>query len=830
MSIPPSSGSASSPVEATTSGASVSDAVRRRVDELRVRIREADRAYYIDADPIMADAEYDALLRELGDLEREHPELAAADSPTVRVGGAPIDGFETVVHAAPMRSIDNTYSADEVREWARRVRDLLARKGPEQEAASSEGKPGGGSRKKSGGSEAGAMLFAEPTPEPSEATAESADAVVGSASDAGGGGGRGGEFGLSEIEIAADPKVDGVAVSLRYEEGRLVQAVTRGDGVRGDNILNNVQRIRSVPLTLEGGGSNAAGRSGRSASSKRPIPPVPRVLEVRGEIYLPLSRFRAINEDRKQKGETLFANPRNMTAGTLKSLDPAVTAERGLHFTAHGRGEIDWGETEVGQLASERKSNRSGDGRKRGDVREYVHCPPETYAEFKGCLRAWGIPAPAPFVTRDIDELLRYIEIFAAQRGGLDWATDGLVIRINRFDQQEALGFTSKAPRWAIAYKYPAEQATTVLLQVDWWVGKGGTLTPRATLEPVFVSGTTVQHATLHNIEEIERRDVRIGDTVFIEKAGEIIPQVVKPVLEKRPKDAPPITPPAECPECHGPTEREGPKIYCVNPECPGQIIERLKWFVGRDQMDVDGMGEKTIELLHRHESIPLRHFADLFTLREHRETLLQLEGFKEKKVDRMLDGIDAARTQRGLRRVLAGLGIRHIGATAARTLALHFKDAEALLNATLDELINLSDFGPVTARVLHEWLQSEQGRETFNRLAAVGVDLQSREYRPSAGSDAGDGGKSGAGETASKVAGKTIVLTGTLERFTRPDLTERLQNLGAKVSGSISRKTDIVIYGAEAGSKLSKAEELDIERWDEARLIAELGIELGLE
>jgi DNA ligase (NAD+) len=382
------------------------------------------------------------------------------------------------------------------------------------------------------------------------------------------------------------------------------------------------------------------------------------------------------------------------------------------------------------------------------------------------------------------------------------------VIRLDRFDLQAELGATAKAPRWAIAFKYPAEQAITTLTAVEWLVGKGGTLTPRATMEPVLVAGTTVQHATLHNIEEIRRKDIRIGDRVVVEKAGEIIPQVVEPVVSSRSGMEESIEPPSNCPDCGGTIEQEGPKLYCTNPECPAQFREKLKWFVGRDQMDIDGLGEKLIDQLVDADLV--HHFADLFTLKG--EDLLGLERMGEKSAQKLLEGLETARA-RGLTRVLAGLGIRHIGASAAKMLARNFKDAQALLMADVDTLEALPDFGEITARSLHEHLASEPARETFRRLAEVGVSLESDLYRsPDEQGSVID----------SCFAGKTIVITGTLESFGRKELGERLESLGATITGSVSRKTDLVIAGEKAGSKLAKAIELGVETWDESRLRSE--------
>lgn len=679
----------------------------KRIDELRRLIRKADRAYYVDNAPIMADSEYDRLLRELRDLEEAHPECADPDSPTQRVAGEPIKGFRTVAHAVPMQSIDNTYSIEDLRAWHQRVLKGL---GIEESA---EGD-----------------LFAKP----------------------------------QAAAYVCDPKIDGVAISLRYEKGRLVAAVTRGDGEKGDDVTAQVRAIRAVPLQLSASGETE----------------VPEVLEVRGEIFMPNAEFERINREKEAAGEAPFANARNSTAGTLKNLDPKVTAARRLNFVAHGRGEV-----------------RGLEG-------------VETYSDFLRRIKALGIPVSTHTEVCDsIEAVEKAIETFRGQRSTLGYGVDGMVVRVNRFDQQRELGSTSRAPRWCIAFKYPAEQGETVLEHVEWQVGKGGTLTPRATMKPIFIAGTTVRHATLHNIEEIRRKDIRVGDTVIVEKAGEIIPQVVAFVPGRRPKNARPIEAPKKCPACGGTVEQEGPKVFCVNPECPEQFREKLKWFVGRDQMDIEGLGEKLVDQLI--DAGLVHHFADVFLLPEKREQLLALERMGEKSVDNLIEGIEAAKG-RGLARVLAGLGIRHIGVSAAKTIAKHFPDAEALLDASVEQIMELPDFGEVTAPVLRDYLHSKQGRDTFARLCKAGVDLSSPLYRK----------REAAG--GSPFAGKTIVLTGTLEHFTRPELTERLESLGAKVSGSVSKKTDLVIAGESAGSKIDKARELGIEVWDESRLTKALG------
>ena len=665
-----------------------------RVGDLRDLLDHANRAYYVDADPIMSDRDFDLRLAELASLEALHPELHDPDSPTSRVGGEPVPGFETAFHVVPMTSIDNTYSVEDLRAWHDRVVK-------------------------------GLDDLVEP----------------------------------GRFEMVCDPKIDGVAISLRYEEGRLVSATTRGDGTKGDVITSNVRAMRSIPVRLD-----------------TDAPPA--IFEVRGEIVMPNSSFERLNVEREAVGEPLFANARNSTAGTLKSLDPKITAGRGLRFLAHGRGELVG--LEVGG-----------------------------YAAFLEIAKSYGLPINDQAASFDsIEAVIERVESFRDDRQALGFGVDGMVIRLDRFDLQAELGATAKAPRWAIAFKYPAEQAITTLTAVEWLVGKGGTLTPRATMEPVLVAGTTVQHATLHNSEEIRRKDIRIGDRVVVEKAGEIIPQVVEPVASSRSGMEESIEPPSNCPDCGGTIEQEGPKLYCINPECPAQFREKLKWFVGRDQMDIDGLGEKLIDQLVDADLV--HHFADLFTLKH--EDLLELERMGEKSAQKLLDGLETAR-DRGLTRVLAGLGIRHIGASAAKMLARNFKDAQALLAADVDTLEALPDFGEITAQSLHEHLASEPARETFRRLAEVGVSLESDLYRSPDEQDL---------IIDSCFAGKTIVITGTLESFGRKELGERLESLGATITGSVSRKTDLVIAGEKAGSKLAKAIELGVETWDESRLRSE--------
>jgi DNA ligase (NAD+) len=573
---------------------------------------------------------------------------------------------------------------------------------------------------------------------------------------------------LGEVPaVVADPKIDGVAISLRYERGLLVQAITRGDGEKGDDVTANVRPIRSVPLRLRGD--------------------APAVLEVRGEIFMPNASFEAVNARRQKEGDALFVNARNATAGTLKSLDPAVARDRGLRFLMHGLGEVQ--------------------GMQQA-----------TYWELLQACRAMGLPvSPRSQRCDSVEQAVAAIEAFAADRATLDFGVDGMVVKVDSFADQRELGVTAKAPRWAVAFKYPAERKATTLLHVEWQVGKGGTLTPRATMKPVFVGGTTVQHATLHNIEEIRRKDIRVGDTVIVEKAGEIIPQVVEVVLAERPSGAKEIEAPTACPDCGGATEMEGPKVYCRNAACPAQFRERVKWFVGRDQMDIEGLGEKIVDQLI--DAGLVKRYSDLFTLDADSLAALESEAVNkkgetqirklgQKTADAIVANANAAK-QRGLARVLASLGLRLIGAAAAKTLARAYPDADALLAATAADFEALSDFGTITAESLAKDLSRADVKRMFVDLAEAGVDLTSPIYQKEAAD--------------SPFAGKTVVLTGTLAAFERSALTERLESLGAKVTGSVSKKTHLLIAGTDAGSKLDKARELGVPIWDEAELLKKL-------
>ncbi|WP_425400569.1 NAD-dependent DNA ligase LigA [Aeoliella sp.] len=696
----------------------------QRIQQLRDEIREHDRRYYVDATPTISDRDYDRLLEELKKLEAAHPDLITPDSPTQRVGGEPIEGFEQVAHARPMYSIDNSYDADDLRKWADRL--------------------------------------------PVEVE-----------------------------EYAIDPKIDGVAISLRYEDGQLVLAATRGDGQQGDDVTQNVRTIRSVPLSLDTAGTAP-----------------PPVLEVRGEIYCPWEEFNKWNAELEDEGQQLLANPRNATAGLLKRHDARIVAQRRLEFCAHGRGEFE------GMEAA-------------------------STIDFYEKISAWGIPTnPHTKVAKNIDEVLEVIAEFESTRHDLPYAVDGMVVKVNRFDLQDELGFTSRFPRWCIAYKYAAEQAETSLLEIQWQVGKTGKLTPRATLEPVLVAGTTVQHATLHNMGEVLRKDLHIGDRVIIEKAGEIIPQVVEALTKQRPADAVKPTAPTQCPECDGDVEieydqrrvhdikswesrverekqraekkgedpREIPEPpplteldetarYCMNPECPAQFRERLEHFAGRGQLDIDGMGEKVVEQLT--DAGLVKTIGDVFRLHERRDEVLELERMGKKKADNLFAGIEAAK-QRGLARMLSSLGIRHVGSTASRILAEHYRTIDNMLAASEDDIATFkvgeseSGIGPEIAKSLYAFLHSHTGEAVIEELRTAGVVLEMPEEETS-------------GSAGSSLAGKSLVVTGSLSKYSRKEIEELIVKHGGKASSSVSKSTAYLVAGEKAGSKLDKANKLGV-------------------
>jgi len=657
-----------------------------RIAELRQSLHDHNHRYYVLAEPVISDREYDALLGELAALEAAHPEFDDPDSPTRRVGGAPIDGFVTRPHAVPMISLANSYNIADVMAYDQRTRKLL---------------------------------------------------------------------GDQPFSYVVEPKIDGVAVSLRYENGQLVQALSRGDGREGDDLTQNIRTLHSVPLRL-----------------RTDTPP--EVLEVRGEVYMTRTGFQKLNLERQNAGQNVFANPRNAAAGSLKLLDSRTVAQRPLDAIWYGVGET------------------RGIGF-------------DTHLDLLNTLKDLGFRTPGlTWTCQSAAELEHALLDLQNQKNDYPFEMDGAVIKVNERKYYDDLGSTAKSPRWAIAYKYEPEQAETRLLDITVQVGRTGVLTPVAELEPVLVSGSTVSRATLHNWEEMERKDIRIGDTVLIEKAGEIIPAVVRVLPEKRPSDALALPPPTECPACGGPVaRREGEVAWrCDNPACPAKGLSRLKHFVSRRCMDIDNVGEELLKALLTEGLI--REPADLYRLREQRDTLLNLERMAEKSVDNLLNGIENSK-DRDLWRLIHALGIPQVGERTAQSLEEHFDSLDALAEATEDILTAIPDIGPIVAKSIVSFFALPENEQHLQRLREAEVNFTRQAKAP----DTAEG----------PLSGKIVVITGTLPTLSRDEAKDLLRKLGATVTGSVSSKTDILLAGGEAGSKLAKAQKLGIPVWDEARL-----------
>lgn len=651
-----------------------SDAVRRRHVTLKAEIERHNRLYYVEAAPEISDFDYDALMRELIRLEGQYPVLRTADSPSQRVGGAPIEGFETVTHRAPMLSIDNTYNEQELREFDERVRK-----------------------------------------------------------------GLGGETPAYVVEL----KMDGVAISLRYEGGVLVRAATRGDGLRGDDVTNNVRVIRAIPLRLETG--------------------APGALEVRGEVYMRNEDLERLNQRREEEGEEPFRNPRNTTAGTLKLLDPKVVAQRALRFFAY-------------DLVS-------------GDGIEVV-----SHRETLGNLREWGLPVNPHFEScTSMDAVMDACTRWNTRRHELGYEIDGLVIKVDSGAHRTRLGSTSKSPRWVIAYKFPAETARTRLLAIKVQVGKSGALTPVAEMEPVKLAGTIVKRATLHNFEELSKKDLRVGDLVEVQKAGEIIPQVLRYIPEERPKGALPCRIPVACPVCQGEVRKDPDGVFmrCLNVGCPAQVKERLEHFASRRAMDIEGLGPAVITQLVDRGLVSGP--ADLYRLDA--GTVAMLDRMAEKSASNLVAAITESKA-RPLSRVLFGLGIRYVGSHTADLLAGRYGNMEAVLKAPVEELQGIYEIGPVVAASIRDFFDTPQNRELVEQFRALGLSMA-------------EGRRAGGG--AGPLQGKTFVVTGALAKYSRDGIHDRIKQLGGKAASSVSKKTDYVVAGDSAGSKLDKARQLGV-------------------
>jgi len=655
----------------------------QRIDEIRQTLNRYSYEYYVLDQPTVPDATYDQLLRELTELETEHPELITPDSPTQRVGAAPLEAFEKVTHDLPMLSLGNVFDETEIREWVARIERSLGR----------------------------------------------------------------------STTYVAELKFDGLAISLKYEDGRFVRGATRGDGTVGENITQNLRTIKALPLRLQ----------------------AEETVEVRGEAYMPKQSFERLNEDRASREETLFANPRNAAAGSLRQLDSSITASRNLSLFVYGVG--------VNTLTA------------------------RSHSEAMAQLASLGLPTNQHMQTCEtVEEILAYIAHWTEARASLPYEIDGIVLKVDRYDDQEELGFTAKSPRFATAYKFAAEEVMTTVEDVDFSVGRTGKVTPRARFAPVVVAGSTVTYATLHNADFIAEKDIRLQDSVIIKKAGDVIPAVVQVVTAERTGEETPIVFPTHCPACQSELVRlEGEvDIRCVSPECPAQLMEGIIHFVSRQAMNIDGLGEKVVRQLYDHEAI--RTIADLYRL--DREELLTFDRMGETSVDKLLAAIEASK-QNSVERLLFGLGIRLVGQKAAYLLAERFDSLAGIAAASYDEIVAIDGIGGKIADSIVKYFEHPEAQALIRDLEQLGVNQRFLGERVD--------------QTNAPLGGKTIVLTGTLESLKRSEAGKRLEALGADVTGSVSKKTDVLVAGEKAGSKLTKAESLGIEIWDEARLLEEL-------
>jgi DNA ligase (NAD+) len=682
-----------------------------RLRELRDAIRHHEERYYIHNDPEISDEEFDRLLHELERLEREHPDLITADSPTQRVAGQPVEGFESVAHVEPMLSLDNVYNEDELRAFDERVR-------------------------------------------------------------------KGGDLEDAAVAYVAELKIDGLSIALTYEDGRLLRGATRGDGTRGDDVTSNVRTIRPVPLRLRGG---PAGR-----------------IEVRGEIFLPHEAFQRMNREREEAGEPLFANPRNAAAGTMRNLDPALVARRGLSAFFY-------------QILAAGPAPAGTD--------EVSVAPAPSHGAMLAAMADWGLPVePHWRRCEGVEAVLAFCTEWAGRRQTLGFDTDGVVIKVDDLVLRRKLGTTAKFPRWATAFKFPAQQATTVLRQIAVNVGRTGAVTPYAVLEPVLLAGSTISMATLHNAEDVARKDLREGDRVLIEKGGDVIPKVVKPILP-HPEGSRSWQMPTRCPSCGSGLHRDEEAVVwrCVNASCPARLRRSLEHFASRSAMNVEGLGESLIDQLLAQQLV--RDCADLYDLDA--ETLSGLvvtpreprsERARPRKLGKVgrnvYEQLQRSKTN-DLARLVYALGIRHVGEKAAASLARAFRTLDAVLDAPIEALQTVPDIGPVVAASVHEFSEVPENRALVKRLREAGVNMESQLSEES--------GRPG------PLAGQTVVITGALASMSRDEAAAALVALGAKVTGSVSRKTSFVVVGADAGTKLEKARELGIETLDEPAFLARI-------
>jgi DNA ligase (NAD+) len=660
------------------------------VRRLREVVRGHDHRYYVQDDPLIADAEYDRLYRYLRDLERAFPELQSPDSPTQRVGGEPIDDFDKHRHPEPLLSLSNAFDRTELREWYERCQRGLADR-----------------------------------------------------------------FGAVEPALVAELKIDGVAMALTYDEGRLSVAATRGDGTVGEDVTHNIRTVHRIPLRLPAGNEN-----GR---------PAPDHMEVRGEVFMRKSEFEGLNDRLVAEGKQPFANPRNAAAGTLRQLDPQVVAQRPLSFFAFA----------VGPMSDD---------------------APSSHSEVLALLDGLGLPREDHTERfEELSPLLDFCEGWVERRDSLDYEVDGVVVKIDRHDYRRELGTIADAPRWAVAFKFPAREATTTLTDIEVNVGRTGAINPEAVLEPVEVGGVTVSQATLHNEDYIRDRDIRIGDTVVVKRAGDVIPQVVRALPDARSGDEEPWTFPAACPACGTELVRlpDEADHFCPNSECPAQFKRLVEHFVQRDAMDIEGLGER---LSHRLVDLGLIHtLADIYRLET--SDLIPLEGFAEKSAQNLVAAVEASK-DRALSRLLFALGIQHVGKTVAETIVEHYASMEALMAASADALHAIDGIGPTIAESVVDWFAVEKNRDLVRALEAEGVNVERKAHEAPADS-----------ASDLPLAGLTVVLTGSLPDRTRSEASEAIERAGGTVTSSVSGNTDVLVAGANPGSKLqaARAEEAQV-------------------
>ncbi|MHC5226836.1 NAD-dependent DNA ligase LigA [Enterococcus sp. LJL99] len=653
--------------------------------ELRIKLNQYSHEYYVADQPTVEDYVYDRLYKELVDIETEFPDLITADSPTQRVGGKILQGFEKVTHDVQMYSLNDGFSKEDIYDFDERVQKLAGR----------------------------------------------------------------------AVSYCCELKIDGLAISLKYENGQFVQGATRGDGTVGENITENLKTIKSIPLEL-----------------KKPIS-----IEVRGECYMPKQSFVDLNQAREEAGQDIFANPRNAAAGSLRQLDTSIVAKRNLNTFLY-------------------------------TVADFGPMTAQTQADALNELAEIGLRTnPERKLCQTIDDVWAYIEEYHEKRAELPYEIDGIVIKVNDFSVQDELGFTVKAPRWAIAYKFPPEEAKTVIEEIEWTIGRTGVVTPTAVMTPVRVAGTTVSRASLHNPDFIEMKDIRLNDTVIIYKAGDIIPEVAQVVLDDRAEDSRPYQVPTHCPVCASELVHldEEVALRCINPKCPAQIKEGLNHFVSRNAMNIDGLGPRVLAQMYDKELVA--DVADLYFLDE--DQLMTLDKIKEKSANNIYTAIQASK-ENSVERLIFGLGIRHVGAKAAKILAEHFGDLKRISQAKQEEVVALESMGETIADSLVTYFENEEVHELMDELTKAGVNFEYKGVRTSQ-----------LEAVESPFKDKTVVLTGKLTHYTREEAKEKIENLGGKVTGSVSKKTDLVVAGAEAGSKLTKAEQLGIEVWDEQQMVS---------